>query len=160
MKIEMMHCEMEGIVMSRFEQYLGRNWSWENAVAKYAEHDAVPYSPHLPWVKDGHVEVESKSVAWNKEFVQQCQIDYKKARKKLEKKRAALLNEATEILKFVMWDELDRKLTDDDIDRYYMRFYDRYRDDGFEYMCSMIELEIDEIKTMDWFKDKPDYNYV
>lgn len=146
--------------MSRFEQYLGKNWGWETAAAKFAEYDATPYRPDLPWLKDGHIEDETKSVIWNKEFVQKSQEAYKKARRLLEKKRTALLSEAKEMLKFAMWDELDRKLTDGDIDRYYMRFYDRYHSDGFGYMCSMIESEVEEIKEMDWFKDKPDYNCV
>lgn len=146
--------------MSRFESYLGNNWDWETAVAKYAEYDAAPYRPDLPWVKEGHIEDENKSVAWNKEFVRENHNAYKRARRLLERKRADLLNEAKEMLKFAMWDELGRKLTDGDIDRYYERFYDRYHSDGYGYMCSMIAMEVEEIKEMDWFKDKPDYNYV
>lgn len=146
--------------MSRFEQYLGKNWSWDSAIAKFAEYDAAPYRPQLPWLKEGHIEDETKSVAWNKEFVTKSRNAYMVARRTLERKRAALLNEAKEILKFVMWDELERKLSDGDIDRYYLRFYERYHSDGHGYMCAMIASELEEIKDMDWFKDKPDYNYV
>ena len=146
--------------MSKFESVANTNIDWDDIQRKYKEYLSVPYVPDLPWVNNGHIEDPSQSKAWNEEFVHKKQTAYKKARTALKKKRANLLNECAEMIKSLIWRELDSKLSDADIERYYERWYERYHDDGFDYMCSMMQAEIAEIKEMDWFKDRPDYNYV
>ena len=56
------------------------------------------------------------------------------------------------MIKYLMCEELDWKLSDADIDRYFSRWYDRYHSDGFSYMCSMIQSNLEDIMTMDWFQ--------
>ena len=48
---------------------------------------------------------------------------------------------------------------DEHIDRLYARYNERSHD-GFTYFLSFVDEEIAAIREMDWFKDKPDYNYV
>lgn len=147
--------------MSRFESYLGNNWCAEAIVLKYQEYIRIPYVPKdMVWLQDGHIEDSTKSAEWNREFVEKNHKKWVKERNALTKKRKTMWAEIQEMIRFDMWDTLDRKLTDGDIDRLFEKYFDKYESDSFDYMLSMISNELNDIRSMDWFKDKPDYNYV
>ena len=146
--------------MSRFEKYLGKNWTRDSIVDKYQEYMRIPYTPqNMTWLFEGHIEDATKSAEWNKQFVEGNHKAWVKERKALKKKREKMWEEIQEMIRFYIWIELDRKLTDGDVDRLFTRYSDKSHD-GFTYFLQMVDEEIELIKEMDWFKDKPDYNYV
>ena len=147
--------------MSRFEKYLGNNWTRDGIVDKYQEYMRIPYTPqNMTWLFEGHIEDKTKSEEWNKQFVENNHKAWIKERKALKRKRDRMWSEIQEMVRFYIWEELDRKLTEGDIDRYFEKFHDRFLCEGFSYFLDSVDNEIEEIKEMDWFKDKPDYNYV
>lgn len=147
--------------MNRFESYLGKNWHKQAIVARYCEYTCIPYTPSdKKWLQDGYIEDPSKSEEWNRQFVEKNHEEWVKARKSLQRKRDKTWKEIQEMVRFCIWDELARKLSEGDIDRLFEKWREHYMDDGFKYFLSMVDVEIAEIKEMDWFKDKPDYNYI
>ena len=146
--------------MSRFEKYLGNNWTRDGIVDKYQEYMRIPYTPqNMTWLFEGHIEDKTKSKEWNEQFVEDNHKAWAKERRALKRKREKMWAEIQEVIRFYIWEELDRKLTEGDIDRLYARYNERSHD-GFTYFLSFVDEEIAAIKEMDWFKDKPDYNYV
>lgn len=147
--------------MSRFESYLGKYWHKNAIMDRYREYAGVPYTPpDKNWLRDGHIEDPAKSDEWNRQFVEQNHAEWVKARNSLQRKRDKTWKEVQEMVRFYIWDELERKLSDGDIDRLFEKWRERYMGDGFKYFLSMVDAEIEEIKAMDWFQDKPDYEYV
>ena len=145
--------------MSRFINYLNNNWDRDSLVLQYEKYMTIPYTPqNIVWLFDGHIEDSSKSKEWNRQFVEDNHKAWIKERKTLKKRRENMWKECQEMIRFYIWDSLDQKLSDNDVDRLFIQYSDRFLSDGFRSFISLIDAEIAEIKEMDWFKDIPDSN--
>lgn len=137
---------------SRYAYMAEKGACWEKARLKYDAYVNLSCKPTTKKLRPDHVEDEDKSVKWNRQFVEANNNKHANEVKELNRKKNALLVEAQNMVKCMICEELDWKLTDDDIDRLFNRWYDRYHSDGFRYMCNMIESECDAIREMDWWK--------
>ena len=137
---------------SKYAKYANKNIDWQTPIDKYSEYDKVPYRPEGSKLPENHIEDMDKSVRWNIQFVKDHNEAWDKARKALDRKRATILSEAHDMIKYLMHEDLDWKLNDADIERYFSMWYDRYHSDGFSYMVSQIESNLESIWSMDWFK--------
>ena len=137
---------------SRYEHMAEKGACWEKARLKYDAYTNFSCKPITKKLRPDHVEDEDKSVKWNRQFVEDNNKKHAEEVAELNRKKNALLIEARDMVKYMICDELDWKLTDDDVDRLFNRWYEHYHSDGFRYMCQMIEAECDEIREMDWFK--------
>jgi hypothetical protein len=126
--------------------------NWDKAVAKYEECVNFSCRPLTRKLRPDHIEDEDRSVKWNRQFVEDQNKKHDDEVKSLNRKKNALREEANDMVKFMICEELDWKLTDADVDRLFDRWYSKYHDDGYRYMCHEIENECDDIRKMDWFK--------
>lgn len=126
---------------------------WEKARLKYDTYANFSCKPKTKKLRPDHIEDEDKSVKWNRQFVEDNNQKHAAETAELNRKKNALLVEAHNMVKYLICDELDWKLTDDDVDRLFAHWNNMYRDDGFAYMCHHIECECDDIRKMDWWKN-------
>lgn len=139
--------------MSKYEKYKNQGISWEDAIAKYAEYSTIPYRPEGSKLPPTHIEDMDQSVRWNMQFVEDHNKKWDRAKKNLDNKRREIINQAQDMVKYLMCEELEWKLTDDDIHRLFSRWYDRHHSYGFDYLCNQIQCELSELTEMDWFKE-------
>lgn len=137
---------------SKYAHIFEQNPSWDRANDLYRQYDSFSCKPKTKNLRPDHVEDEDKSVKWNRQFVEDTNKKHAEEVAELNRKKNALLIEAHNMVKYLICDELEWKLTDDDIERHFDEWQDRYRDEGFAYMCHHIECECDWIRRMDWFK--------
>lgn len=136
-----------------YAKYASKNITWDSPVEKYKEYDTIPYRPEGSKLPETHVENMDKSVRWNQQFIKDHNDAWDKARKALDRKRSTIIAEAHGMIKYLMGEELDWKLSDGDLERYFSHWYERYHSDGFAYMCDMIQSNLSDIMDMDWFKN-------
>jgi hypothetical protein len=137
---------------SKYAHVADKNPSWDKVNDLYRKYESFSCKPATQKLRPDHVEDEDKSVKWNRQFVEDTNRRHAEEVKVLNQKKNALLMEAQEMVKYLICDELDWKLTDDDVDRFFNNWISEYRDDGFAYMCHHIESECDDIRKMDWWK--------
>lgn len=137
---------------SRFAKFSNLNPNWEEAERRFRIYYDFQCRPTTKKLRPDHIEDENKSVKWNRQFVEDTNQKHDNEVKALNRKKNALRKEADDFVKYLICYELDWKLTDDDIDRLYSRWYNRWHDEGIHYMLSSIESECDDIRQMDWWK--------
>jgi hypothetical protein len=137
---------------SKYREMETKKPNWDKANERYRQYVAFSCKPLTQRLRADHIEDEDKSVKWNRQFVEDTNKKHDDEVKALNRKKNSILAEAHNMVKYLICDELDWKLTDDDIDRLFNLWYDRYHDDGFPYMCHQIEYECDTIRRMDWFQ--------
>jgi hypothetical protein len=142
----------QSMITSKYAHVATKNPSWDKANSVYRQYENFSCKPATKKLRPDHVEDEDKSVKWNRQFVEDNNKKHAEEVKDLNQKKNALLMEAREMVKYLIGNTLEWKLTDADIDRYFDEWYDRYREDGFAYMCHHIECECNDIRKMDWWK--------
>lgn len=135
---------------SRYEGFKGI--CWDDAENKYQEYMLFSCKPTNKRLPATHIEDEDKSVKWNREFLEAHNKKCDNEVKNLNRKKKALIVEAEKMVKHLICEELEWKLSDDDIDRLFGEWYDRFHSDGFAYMCSRIQDCCADICEMDWWK--------
>lgn len=136
---------------SKYKQFAIPNPDWREARIRFERYYGFDCKPTMKRLKADHIEDEDKSVKWNRQFIEDNHQKYDEAVKDLNRKKNTLRQEAENFVKYMIGYELDWKLSDDDIDRYYNCWYERYHDDGLYSMMSSIESECDFIRNMDWW---------
>lgn len=137
---------------SRFEKYKHLAPDWEEAERRFRVYYDFKCVPTIKKLRPDHIEDEDKSVKWNRQFVEENHKKHDNEVKTLNRKKNSLRQEADDFVKYLICYELDWKLTDDDIDRYYSEWYSRWHDDGIRSMLCSIESACDDIMKMDWWK--------
>ena len=137
---------------SKYAELAGKNVNWDRALAKYEEYLNFCCRPTTRKLRPDHIEDEDKSVKWNRQFIEDSNKKHDNEVKALNRKKNALLIEAQNMTKYLICEELDWKLTDADVERYFDDWYSHWRDDGYRYMLDQIEGACDDIREMDWWK--------
>lgn len=137
---------------SRYAHVAEKNPSWDRANDLFRQYENFSCKPATRKLKPDHIENVHKTVVWNQQFVAKNNQKHLEEVQTLNRRKNALLFEARDMVKYLICDELDWKLTDDDVERYFDEWNDRYRDEGFAYMCHHIKCECNWIRKMDWWK--------
>ena len=137
---------------SRFAKYANLNPDWEEAERRFRIYYDFRCTPTIKKLRPDHIEDEDKSVKWNRQFVEENHKKHDNEVKALNRKKNSLRTEADDFVKYLICYELDWKLSDNDIDRLYSRWYDHWHDEGIQTMLRCIESECDDIREMDWWK--------
>jgi hypothetical protein len=137
---------------SRFAKYANLNPDWEEAARRFRIYYDFKCTPTTKKLRPDHIEDEDKSVKWNRQFVEENHKKHDNEVKALNRKKNSLRTEADDFVKYLICYELDWKLSDNDVDRLYSRWYDHWHDEGIMTMLRCIESECDDIREMDWWK--------
>ena len=137
---------------SKYRKFEKLNPDWDEAYRRFNLYYDFKCTPITKKLRPDHIEDEDKSVKWNRQFVEDNHKKHDDEVKALNRKKNALRTEADDFVKYLICYELDWKLTDADVERLYMKWYDHWHDDGLRYMLSCIESACDDIREMDWWK--------
>jgi hypothetical protein len=137
---------------SKYATLATKHPNWYKAVAKYDEYVNFSCRPATRKLRPDHVEDEDRSVKWNRQFIEENNKKHDNEVKSLNCKKNALLEDANNMVKYMIHEELDWKLTDADVERMFESWYSHYHEDGFHYMCHEIENHCDDIRKMDWWQ--------
>ena len=137
---------------SKYAKFKNLNPDWDEAKRRFRIYYDFKCTPTIKKLRPDHIEDEDKSVKWNRQFVEDNHKKHDNEVKALNKKKNSLREEANDFVRYLICYELDWKLTDEDVERYYQEWYDHWHDDGIEYMLHSIEYACRHIREMDWWK--------
>ena len=137
---------------SKYAKFKHLNPDWDEAKRRFRLYYDFQCTPSTKKLRPDHIEDEDKSVKWNRQFVEDNHKKHDNEVKALNRKKNALKEEAADFVKYLICYELDWKLTDDDVERYYQDWYGNWHDECLDYRLRAIEYECDDIRKMDGWK--------